>query len=146
MKLKRGILIALALYASTMVVGIVLTLITKINISSPQEIPTTYWIITIITTVLLTSLASIWYFNKAKRNAKEGIKLGITFIITGFIMDLLFFMTQEGGIQLIKGYYSNISFYIVLILVVSTCIFIGSQNHNSSNRKEKPKSAKHKKK
>jgi len=145
-KLKRGILIALALYASTMVVGIVLTLITKINISSPQEIPTTYWIITIITTVLLTSLASIWYFNKAKRNAKEGIKLGITFIITGFIMDLLFFMTQEGGIQLIKGYYSNISFYIVLILVVSTCIFIGSQNHNSSNRKEKPKSAKHKKK
>ena len=129
-----------------MVVGIVLTLITKINISSPQEIPTTYWIITIITTVLLTSLASIWYFNKAKRNAKEGIKLGITFIITGFIMDLLFFMTQEGGIQLIKGYYSNISFYIVLILVVSTCIFIGSQNHNSSNRKEKPKSAKHKKK
>jgi uncharacterized membrane protein YfcA len=130
MNLKRGILIALILYVTTMIIGVALTIITKINLLSPQDIPTTYWIITIITTVILTSLASILYFNKAKRNSKEGLNLGITFVITGFIIDILLFLTQKRGVLLIKQYYSNISFYIVLVLVVATCVFIGSQNHN----------------
>ncbi|MEK6909380.1 MAG: hypothetical protein AABX23_04995 [Nanoarchaeota archaeon] len=132
MNLKRGILISLALYFATLVVGILLTILTKINIASPQNIPTAYWIITIVTTVILTCLASLWYFNKIKRNIKEGFKLGITFIIVGFILDLLFFFTQENAINIMKEYYSTPSFYIVLILVIASAVFIGSKTtHNS---------------
>ena len=139
MNIKRGVSIGLALYAVTFIIGIILIILTKTNIDSPQNIPTTYWIITIVTTVILTSLASLWYFNKAKRNAKEGFKLGITFIITGLIIDLVSFLTQKNGVQLIKEYYSNISFYIVLILVVATCVFIGSRvDHIVEEKSKKP--------
>lgn len=139
MNLKRGILIALALYAVTLIVGIIITLVTRVSISSPQDIPTTFWIITIVTTVFLTSLASIWYFNKVKRSTKEGLKLGITFVLTGLVIDIVLFLTQPGGIQLIKEYYSNVSFYIVLVLVVASCVFIGSQNNSNSSNIEKSK-------
>lgn len=142
MNIKRGILIALALYFVTMVIGIVLTIFTKINLESPQSIPTTYWIITIIATVILTSLASLWYFNKSKRNALEGLKLGATFVIVGFILDLIFFLTQDNGTQIIKEYYSNSSFYIVLVLVIATCLFIGSRSDNKEETKHIKKNRK----
>lgn len=139
MDLKRGVLIALALYAVTLAIGIIITLVARNSLASPQEIPTTYWLITIITTVILTSLAALWYFTKAKRNAKEGLNLGITFVIVGFILDIIFFLTQSNGTQIIKEYYSSLSFYIVLILVVATCVYIGSRNPSSKIEEIKPK-------
>ena len=128
-----------------MIVGIILTIIANINIQSPQNIPTIYWIITIITTVLLTCLASIWYFSKAKRNAKEGFKLGITFIVVGFILDILFFFTQENAATIMKQYYTSTSFYLVLALVIVSAIFIGSRNTTHSEKKEEVKISKKKK-
>ena len=150
MKIKRGILIGLVLYFASLIINVILTITSKINLGQSQSISTTYWVIIIVTTVILTGLASIWYFNKANRNAKEGLKLGITFVIVGFIIDLLFFLTQSGGIQVMKEYYTNLSIYLVLILVVATCIFIGSRNnthgrHTVKNPKMKSKSRKNKK-
>ncbi len=136
MNIKRGILISLALYASTMIIGIIMTIVANLSMQSPQNIPTTYWIITIITTVLLTCLASIWYFAKAKRSPKEGLKLGLTFILVGFVLDLIFFFTQENAAQIMKDYYSSISFYLVLALVVASAFFIGSRPNK--NQKEEP--------
>ncbi|MEK6925455.1 MAG: hypothetical protein AABW71_04435, partial [Nanoarchaeota archaeon] len=104
----------------------------NVSIESPQNIPTIYWIITVITTVLLTCLASIWYFSKAKRSAKEGFKLGITFIIVGFVLDLFFFFTQDNAVEIMKQYYSSTSFYLILALVIVSAIFVGSR-HNNSN-------------
>src|SRR3989344_1710288 len=117
MHLKRGILIALALYVVTMIIGIIITLLAQVSIESPQNIPTTYWVITIVITIILTSLASLWYFSKAKRNIIEGLKLGVTFIIVGFVLDLLFFIPlflKSSGTQIILQYYSTPSFYITL--------------------------------
>ncbi|MGV8131245.1 MAG: hypothetical protein ACP5N7_04065 [Candidatus Pacearchaeota archaeon] len=144
MNLKRGILISLALYASTMVVGIIMTIIANLNMQSTQNIPTTYWIITIITTVLLTCLASIWYFAKAKRSPKEGLKLGVTFILVGFVLDLIFFFSQENAAQIMKDYYSSISFYLVLALVVASAFFIGSRSHKQQKEEIKKVSKKRK--
>lgn len=144
MNIKRGILISLALYASTMVVGIIMTIVANLSMQSPQNIPTAYWIITIITTVLLTCLASIWYFAKAKRNPKEGLKLGFTFILVGFVLDLIFFFTQDNASQIMKDYYTSISFYLVLALVVVSAFFIGSRPHHQ--QKEEVKVTKKKRK
>ncbi len=141
MNKKRAILIALALYVSTLIVGIILTIFAKVNLQSPQEIPTTYWIITIVVTVLLTSIASIWYFNKKGtiRNTKEGLKLGWTFICVGFILDALFFIPAffSSGVKLLFEYYINPSFYITLLLVIATATFIGSRHQTKSEKQEK---------
>ena len=140
MNKKRKILIAIALYVVTFIVGIILTIIAKVNLASPQEIPTTYWIITIVVTVLLTSLASLWYFNKSgvSRNIKEGFNLGITFVIVGLILDLLFFIPTffTSGVSLLIEYYSNPSFYITLLLVIASATFIGSRHQTKSENKE----------
>lgn len=110
-----------------------------------QNIPTIYWIITIITTVLLSCLASIWYFNKAKRSPKEGLKLGITFIVVGFVLDLLFFFTQENAAEIMKSYYSSISFYMILALVVASAVYIGSRSHQTKEEMPKAKAKKKRK-
>lgn len=146
MNIKRGILISIALYAATMIVGIILTIIANINPQTPQNIPTIYWIITIITTVLLTCLASIWYFSKAKRNAKEGFKLGLTFVVVGFALDILFFFTQDNALEIMKQYYTSISFYLVLALVVVSAIFIGSRHTAHHEKAEVKATAKKKRK
>ena len=149
MNFKRGIFIGLALYLITFIVGIVLTVIVQIIFDSLQNMPTTYWIITIVVTVILTSLASLWYFNKAKRNIIEGLKLGITFIIIGFVLDLLFFIPlflKSSGTQIILQYYSTPSFYITLALVIATTAFIGSRNHAAKIKEEKVSKKKRKSK
>src|SRR3989344_3846292 len=71
--------------------------------------------------------------------------IGVIFTIVGFIIDVLFFLTQPNGAQLIGEYYKNPSFYIILALVVMTCVFIGSRENNHPSRKHikvkvKPKS------
>lgn len=136
MNLKRGILISLALYATTMILGIILTITANIGLASPQSISTVYWIITIVATVLLTCLASIWYFSKAKKSPMEGLKLGVTFVVVGFILDLLFFFTQDNATQIMKQYYSSISFYLVLAIVVASAVFIGSRPQHQMPKAE----------
>lgn len=132
MNTKRAIGIGIVLYITTFIIGIILTIFSRVNLESPQNIPTTYWIITIVVTVLLTCLASIWYFNKqgTVRNMKEGLKLGVTFVICGFILDLLFFIPAffTSGTSLLLEYYSTPSFYITLLLVIVSAVFIGSRN------------------
>ncbi len=132
MNKKRAILAAITLYIVTFIVGLILTIFAKTNFVSPQQSPTTYWLITIIITVLLTSIASIWYFNKpqVKRDIKEGFKLGATFIIIGFIIDMLIFLLSlvaGEGIQIIKEQYTSYSFYIIIILILSSTVFVGSR-------------------
>ncbi len=141
MNIKRGILIALALYLANFLVGIIFTILAKKYLFFFQNNPTLYWIITISITVILTCIASIWYFNKKeiKRNIKESLKLGLVFIATGFIIDLLFFIpasiSHEAG--LLIEHYSRPFYYINLVLVIISALFIGSRNQNQTVIKEK---------
>ena len=140
MNTKRAIWISLAFYIATLIIGIILTVIANISLSSPQEIPTTYWIITIVVTVLLTSLASIWYFHKkgVSRNIKEGFKLGLTFVIVGFILDSLFIIPAlftGSGADLLLEYYLTPSFYVILLLVIASATFIGSRSPSKTEIK-----------
>jgi hypothetical protein len=141
MKIKRAILISVALYFATLVVGILLTLLAIYTLSSLSTSPTFYWVITIITTVLLTSLACFWYFNKAQRTTKEGFFLGLTFVVVAFVLDIISFLLFSGGnaLLLIKQYYGNISFYVVMLLVIATSVFVGSNTLFSSKNNKSSK-------
>ncbi len=137
MDIKRGILIALVLYTATFIVGVAFTILAKIYPFFFQS-PTTYWIITISIPVLLTCVASIWYFNKKgiKRNIKESLKLGLVFITTGFIIDLLFsipLIISLGTSSLIEVYLKPL-YYINLLLVLASSIFVGSRNQTQPEK------------
>ncbi|MGV8142042.1 MAG: hypothetical protein ACP5NS_00205 [Candidatus Pacearchaeota archaeon] len=148
MNTKRAIWIAVALYFVTLIAGIIITLIAKAILSSPQEIPTTYWIITIVLTVLLTSLASIWYFNKSGtiRNIKEGLKIGFTFVVISLILSLLLeiliSIITKTEIQLSIISFKDIASYIPFLLVIASAIYVGSRNPTKENNLESKKKKK----
>lgn len=145
MNLNRGILIGIAFYFATFILGIIIAIIASKTITPTSANLTTLWAITIITTVLLTSLACLWYFNKAKRNALEGLKLGATFVIIGLALNVIsFFILQSNPIESIKAYYSDYSSYIVLLLVLATCIFVGSKSHEAPKEEKPAKKSKRK--
>ena len=140
MNLKRALGIGLVLYIVTFLIGVILTIIAR-TIQLQSQIA--YWIITIVVTVLPTSLASLWYFKgkNAQRNSKEGLKLGVMFVIIGLILDLMFFIPilfKSGGAAVIIGYYKEPSFYFTMLLVIVTSIFIGSRNEKEKRENSKP--------
>ncbi len=152
MNIKRGILISLALYAANFIMGVILVLATKKILASTQNISTTYWLITITLTVLMTSLASLWYFNgkNVARNIVEGLKLGIIFVSSSFIVDMLFLILTiitTGKFEGMFDYYKSSAFYLIRIIVLGTTIFIGSRNqaHKTIETKNENKSKKNKK-
>ncbi|MEK6847061.1 MAG: hypothetical protein AABY16_02750 [Nanoarchaeota archaeon] len=142
MKIKRAIGIAVALYIITFVIGVILTLVAKEMLQTQQNAQTTYWLITIVVTILLTSLASLWYFNGKNiiRNIAEGLKLGVTFIISSFVLDLISLipvLISTGNTQGLFEYYKDPTFYLIALLVLGTAVFIGSRNQSSKNKIEK---------
>ena len=133
MNLKRGILIGLALYIATIIVRLIITFV--FMVASPKYPlifrTTTYLIISFISLVVLVSFASLWYFTKAKRNAKEGLKLGVTFVVINFLLDLLYIkivFSAKPLMQIITAYLSDPSFYTTIILIIALVTFIGSRN------------------
>ena len=139
MKLKRAIGIAVVLYIVTFIVGVILTLVAKEALQAQQNAQTTYWLITIVVTVLLTGLASLWYFNGKgiTRNVLEGLKLGLTFLITGFVLDMVSlipaFITTRSTQGLFE-YYKNPTFYLIVLLVIGTTVFVGARNQTHKRK------------
>lgn len=144
MNKKRAILISIALYISTFIIGVVLALAGNVNFTTPGAIPTYYWVVSLITTVGLAGIASVWYFNsqKTRRNTKEGFLLGIMFIIMGFILDMVFFLpavfTGTPFLTLLE-YYAQPIFYFTLILVICTTTLIGSRGEPEKTPKSRKK-------
>ncbi|MSS74153.1 hypothetical protein EXS72_00735 [Candidatus Pacearchaeota archaeon] len=132
MDVKRGILIAVAFYIVTLITGIILTTIMLLSFDSPQNLQNISYISTIAITVLLTSFASVWYFKKVgiQRNLNEGLKLGLTFILVGIVLDLLqiiIALILDKNIQGMSEYYKTFTAYIPWILVLISATFIGSR-------------------
>ena len=130
MDLKRAIWISVLLYVATFIMGIIVALVVGTDLTGEESISTTHWILSILVSVVIAALFSLWYFRgkKAKASAKEGFYLGITFLAVGIIFDALFIIPYlfVGGASGVLSYYSDIWFYISVILVVLTPVIIGS--------------------
>ncbi len=147
MNIKRGILIALALYVANFIIGVILALITQKMFASMQNASTIYWLTTITITVLMTGLGSLWYFNdkKTTRNIVEGLKLGIIFVIVSFATDMLFLIPTiiaTGKSANMFEYYQSTTFYLIRIIVIGTTVFVGSRNPTTKFLETKNKSKK----
>lgn len=140
MNLKKGILIGLALYISEIIVMLLAIYVIFRAFAESSSISSIYIITTLVITVLLTSLASLWYFNKSKRNIKEGLKLGLIFIVVSVVLQLIIaLITKESFEDIIKTY-KSIYFYISLVIVIATTSFIGSRNNQVKKEETKLKS------
>mgnify|MGYP001574457689 CR=1 FL=1 len=140
MKLKRSILIGLALYISEIIVMLLAIYVIFRAFADSNSISSIYIITTLVITVILTSLASLWYFNKARRNVKEGLKLGLMFVAVSIILQLLIALITKESFESIISVYKSIYLYISLIIVIATTSFIGSrQNHQVKKEETKLK-------
>jgi len=142
MNLKRGILIGIALYIAEIIVMLAAIYIIFSVFAESKSISSIYALTTFIITVILTSLAGLWYFNKAKRDTKEGLKLGLIFVVIGIILEIIASLITKEGFKDIINTYKSVYFYISFIIIIATTIFIGSRNKTAKEKVLK----KHKKK
>ena len=142
MNLKRGILIGIALYIAEIIVMLAAIYIIFSVFAESKSISSIYALTTFIITVILTSLAGLWYFNKAKRDTKEGLKLGLIFVVISIILEIVASLITKEGFKDIINTYKSIYFYISFIIIIATTIFIGSRNKTAKEKVLK----KHKKK
>ena len=123
MNKKRAILSSIILYVATFLVGIMIVYTTGVADPNNSSVTT----IGLVTLALLTAIIALFYFRAEKPSTKEGFLLGLTILITGFVLDAV--MT---GLALlnnvpskdIMSYYFSLSYLvgIVLVLIVPTGI------------------------
>jgi hypothetical protein len=130
MEIKRAVGMALLAYLTSFLIGIFFFVLSGVDLETTQQIPTHLWFISITLTILVAGIFSWLYFKpkKTKAGVKEGLLLGILFVIVGFILDLIITLPFYfiGGEQFnILNYYIDPFFISSLVAVVLTATVIG---------------------
>lgn len=117
-------------YIASIIVGIIVAIAANIDTSNSEGIPPLVWYAGSIGSVIFTVLFALWYFHSPKtaRNAKEGLKFGVTMIVTGFILDMLTMIpmaVSKQSLDPILTYYLNPWFWLTIILVLAGATITG---------------------
>ena len=129
MKLKRALWIGVVVYVLSFIIGLLTTIIMKIDISNAVEVPTSVWVMGIIVSVAILGYFTGFYFRdkEIKATWKEGLKFGIVVIVIGTILDSIFiipYILSTGSIEVLK-YYANPLFLLTLIILLGTATGMG---------------------
>lgn len=95
----------------------------------------TYYTIHYIVLAVLTYIAVLFYFRgkKIKRNAREGLKLGIVMLITGIILDAIItlplWIIPQGGSY--SSFFSDLYLIAGFAEIVIIAIILGSVKKSS---------------
>ena len=131
MNKKRAIVISVLLYIATFAVGILVGVILGTDFSGETEITTTHWIISIIFSIILAAIFSFLYFKGRGVDAsgKQGLKLGLFFLLIGIIFDALFLLpyvfSGSGSMDGVLAYYLDPLFYVSVLLIILTPVVVG---------------------
>ena len=128
MRLKRAIWTGVFLWIAAFIVGLILSWALFGFEGVPDLANTSYLISGLVLLLILVWLAAKHYFKdkKAKRSAKEGLKLGITFLIVGFVLDIAMLLVVS-KVEELLSYYTTSFFLIALILMVGVPAIVGAQ-------------------
>ncbi len=125
MNWKRGLWIGALFYLMAILLNIILVNIIK---SSSSNNPVLLWV-GLAGLVILTGLFSFWYFSKEKADWKEGLYLGIFFIVLGFIVDLVFLglgsLVKSAIFSILIKKYLSWQFGLGIISILITSVLIG---------------------
>ena len=137
MNWKRGVLIGTGLYAASFIIGMLLILVSaNIDVNNPIIL-----VGGLVGLTVLTALFSLWYFMKARAGWKEGLFLGLLFIVVGVVLDLIFIII--GGIinPSLFGeafnYYISWQFWVSIVLVLLASTGVSYWKDNKSMRKRR---------
>tara|TARA_Y100000310_G_scaffold172170_2_gene172305 strand:+ start:7567 stop:7974 length:408 start_codon:yes stop_codon:yes gene_type:complete len=128
MNVKRAIWISILAYITTFIVGIITATIMGIDLESASTLPSSVWFVTIILSAVVIGAFSFWYFKKVKPSAKEGLLLGITFIIVGTVLDIAIiipYILASDSPSDIMAYYANPMFWVSLLIVIAAAAGVG---------------------
>ena len=128
---KRALWISALLYFATFFVGIVVAVIIGTDLSGETPITTMHWILSMVLSVILAALFSLWYFRKEgiKVSVKEGLHLGLSFLVVGIVFDMLilipYLASGVGDGASLVGYYKDPLFWVSVVLIVLTPGVVG---------------------
>src|SRR3989344_4462462 len=129
MTLRKAFLLGLLAYAISFGVSIIILTVLDIKPAAGDEIPRSAYILGMLAAVIITLICSVWYFKGEKASAEEGFKVGITLVLFGFLLDIVFFAltatTTPGAKEIFIEYYTNIYFWLTIALVIVTAAVVG---------------------
>lgn len=140
MKIKRALGASAYTYIAALAVGIIGAFIFSAE-PGQTEMPVGMWLIGLLAPIFFAWIFSLWYFrgSRVAQGRSQGIMLGVTMIIVGFILDILTVLPTAGGFSgaftILSDYYTQWIFWFVAILVVLTCMLVGG-NLREKHRSE----------
>lgn len=125
MNYKRAIGISVLVYLGSMVVGMIACAILGIQPDLSAPIPMEMWLTGAGSSVLLSIGGAYWYFlgKGLKPDAQAGLSFGAAVIVTGFVLDALFFasLSFDGHdpVTVMTMYYSHPMFWVTIALILA---------------------------
>lgn len=133
---KRALGVALAMYLTTFIIGIVAGIVTGQDMSSMEILSDWFWYVGMIAAVVCSVLFAIWYFKDKNitLSAKSGFYFGLTTVVVSFILDLALFSlgNSQGAEVELMDYYGNVRFWFILLLVLLASSAVGAKKSKSS--------------
>jgi len=129
MNYKRALLLSLAAYVLSFVVGFLSALIFGVDFSGEAPVPQALWYVGLVASILIMGGLTFWYFksDSTKATMCNGLMFGAIAVVLGFIIDGLIFIpaaiSGRGG-ELIS-YYLEPFFWITLVAVIATTTLVG---------------------
>lgn len=133
---KRQIVFSLLAYFFTFIVGIIFSILFHFDpVNNPEQAanpPLVFCLATIVGSIVISAGIAYLYFThrkpKLKASVNSGLKLGITMVVVGFILDLIMFLPMVlslGGPGLLIEYYQKWYFIVALLGVVAGATGMG---------------------
>jgi membrane protease YdiL (CAAX protease family) len=130
MNLKRAAWMGIIVYIVSFAIGILIAMSMGLDMNDAANTPDMLWYIAMIPTIIVLALFSLWYFKdkKTKPSPKEGFYLGLTFVVMGFILDMIIlaiFSVVSDMPTDMMSYYANSLFWLTIVILVATTTIIG---------------------
>lgn len=94
--------------------------------------PLNYCIAIIVASTIASAVASYFYFTfknpRVKAGVNEGFKFGLTMLVVGIVLDMLFFLPMiisSGNLAQLSNYYGKIYVYFVFAGVLAGSVGVG---------------------
>lgn len=130
---KRALAFALLAYIATFIAAIVSSVALRYDLAQiATSPPLDYCIAIIVASTIAALVVTYLYFTykspKIKAGAKHGFKFGVTMIVLGLVLDMLFFLPfviSQGNIQQIGDSYGQAYIYLVFVGVLAASTGVG---------------------
>ena len=128
MNLKRAIGFSVLAYVATFIIGIIAAVSIGLDSAEVEDIPTSMWIVGLISAVVLVKLAAWLYFRSPSvpASGRNGFLFGIIAVITGFVLDIATVL-PTGSLNTLWDYYANMYFWITVVAIIIVTTLLGAR-------------------